>query len=265
MSEQVLNIETTERVSLIKFNRPEAANAFDGALRAATSEALLEAGGDDAIGAVVLSGEGRSFCAGIDLRELADLAGRDMGGFAAGASASEASAAGASASDQAAPQSGDTWNLLQVLESFPKPLIMAVNGSAVGLGTTMLGYADLVFASEQARFKCPFTELGVGAEAASTWLLPKLMGWQNAMWLLLSSQWVNAAQAKELGLVFQVCEPEALIDQALAAAQTIASQDLASAVAIKEAMLAWRRGPVEQALGREGAAFMELIASKGGG
>lgn len=258
MSEQVLTIETAERVSLIKFNRPEAANAFDGALRAATTEALLEAGGDDDVGAVVLSGEGRSFCAGIDLRELADLAGRDMGGFAAGDSAANPSA-------DSSGQSGDTWNLLQVLEDFPKPLIMAVNGSAVGLGTTMLGFADLVFASEQARFKCPFTELGVGAEAASTWLLPKLMGWQNAMWLLLSSQWVSATQAKDLGLVFQVCEPEDLIAQALAAARTIASQDLASAVAIKQTMIAWRRGPVEEALKREGAAFMELIASKGGG
>lgn len=262
MSEQVINIEIAERVSLIKFNRPEAANAFDGALRSATTKALLEAGSDDDVGAVVLSGEGRSFCAGIDLRELAELTGRDMGGFAAGQSGDQPAP---QSGDQPASQSGDTWNLLQVLEDFPKPLIMAVNGAAVGLGTTMLGYADLVFASEKARFKCPFTELGVGAEAASTWLLPKLMGWQNAMWLLLSSQWVSAAQAKELGLVFQVCEPEALIDQALAAARTIASQDLASAVAIKQAMVAWRREPVEQALAREGAAFMQLIASKGGG
>ncbi len=248
MTQEILKTDTVERVRLITLNRPDSANAFNDALRAAATQALLEADQDDKIGAVVLTGAGRSFSAGIDLRELANITGSDIGKHSAAARHGDSL--------------GNSWQLLQVLETFSKPLIMAVNGSAVGLGTTMLGFADLVFASESARFKCPFTELGVGAEAASTWLLPQLMGWQNAMWLLLSSEWVDAAQAKELGLVFQVCAHDEFISQALAAAQAIASKDLAAAITIKQTMTAWRTLPIEQTLKREGTAFMELIAAK---
>ena len=257
MTEQPLLTETIQQVRLITLNRPDAANSFNTALRAAAVQALNEAAADDGIGAVVLTGAGKSFSAGIDLRELAALTGSQMGKHSPDEAASaEDSATGGSAS------TGDSWALLQLLESFPKPLIMAVNGAAVGLGTTMLGFADLVFASEQARFKCPFTELGVGAEAASTWLLPQLLGWQNAAWILLSSEWVPAEQAKELGLVFKVCPPDEFLDQAVAAAQAIASKDLAASLAIKRTMHAWRKAPIENTLKLESSAFMELIEAK---
>ena len=265
MTEQPLLTETIQQVQLITLNRPDAANAFNTALRAAAVQALNEAAADDSIGAVVLTGAGKSFSAGIDLRELASLTGSQMGKHspdeAAAGSAANDSAADSDTSGSASG-TGDSWALLQLLESFPKPLIMAVNGAAVGLGTTMLGFADLVFASEQARFKCPFTELGVGAEAASTWLLPQLLGWQNAAWMLLSSEWVLADHAKELGLVFKVCPPDEFLDQAVGAAQSIASKDLAAALAIKRTMHAWRKAPIETTLKLESSAFMELIEAK---
>ena len=134
---------------------------------------------------------------------------------------------------------------------------MAVNGAAVGLGTTMLGFADLAFASPQARFKCPFTSLGVGAEAASTWLLPQLLGWQNAMWLLLSSEWVGAEEAKEMGLVFRVSED--FLEDAIAAASAIAEKNMHSAIAVKRTAMAWRYPQINDALSLEGKAFLEII------
>ena len=271
----LLKIENEGRVRLLTFCRPEASNAFNHALRNEVNAALGEAAEDSSVGAVVLTGEGKAFSAGIDLKELASL----TGGLPGGASGSGASDAGsheassskgsgnegsgeagdAATSDTEAndAEAGDSWKLLQALQHFPKPLVMAVNGAAVGLGTTMLGFADLAFASPQARFKCPFTSLGVGAEAASTWLLPQLLGWQNAMWLLLSSEWVGADEAKEMGLVFKVSET--FLEDAFAAATAIAEKNMHSAVAVKRTAMAWRHAEINNALSLEGKAFLEII------
>ena len=94
-----------------------------------------------------------------------------------------------------ANQGSHFTTMIDALTRFPKPLICAVNGVGVGIGTTILGYADLVFMSSTARLKCPFTSLGVAPEAASSYLLPQLMGRQNAAWLLMSSEWVSADEA----------------------------------------------------------------------
>lgn len=278
----LLKIENKGRVKVLTFCRPEASNAFNHALRNEVNDALGEAAEDSSIGAVVLTGEGKAFSAGIDLKELASLTGglpgeassggaSDKAGSVAsdegGGEASSSKGSGGEASDKAGgeaseaassdAEAGDSWKLLQALQCFPKPLVMAVNGAAVGLGTTMLGFADLAFASPQARFKCPFTSLGVGAEAASTWLLPQLLGWQNAMWLLLSSEWVGAEEAKEMGLVFKVSE--SFLEDAIAAATAIAEKNMHSAVAVKRTAMAWRHAEISNALLLEGKAFLEII------
>lgn len=261
---ELLKTQTEGRVKVLTFCRPEASNAFNHALRNEVNDALGEAAEDSSVGAVVLTGEGKAFSAGIDLKELASLTGGLPGEASSGEASdkadSEASDEGSGeASNEATSDSeaGDSWKLLQALQHFPKPLVMAVNGAAVGLGTTMLGFADLAFASPQARFKCPFTSLGVGAEAASTWLLPQLLGWQNAMWLLLSSEWVGAEEAKEMGLVFKVSE--SFLEDAIAAATAIAEKNMHSAVAVKRTAMAWRHGEISNALLLEGKAFLEII------
>ena len=279
---ELLKTQTEGRVKVLTFCRPEASNAFNHALRNEVNDALGEAAEDSSVGAVVLTGEGKAFSAGIDLKELASLTGglpgeassggaSDKAGSVAsdegGGEASSSKGSGGEASDKAGgeaseaansdAEAGDSWKLLQALQCFPKPLVMAVNGAAVGLGTTMLGFADLAFASPQARFKCPFTSLGVGAEAASTWLLPQLLGWQNAMWLLLSSEWVGAEEAKEMGLVFKVSE--SFLEDAIAAATAIAEKNMHSAVAVKRTAMAWRHGEISNALLLEGKAFLEII------
>ena len=141
------------------------------------------------------------------------------------------------------------------------PSLWRFNGFGVGLGTTILGFADIAIACKSARFKCPFTEMGVGAEASSTWLLPHLIGWQNATWLLLSSEWISAEEAMEMGLVYKVVEDEDLLDTTMAMAKKIAERDLDSIVAIKESMNSWRSDHITAAGKEEGRRFIELLAN----
>ena len=162
----ILTIEDANRVRTCTLNRPEALNAFNEALYDATAEALLAAADDPEVAVVLLTGAGRAFSAGTDLAEMqAYIADPDNfpGDYGTGFIA-----------------------LVDALTAFPKPLICAVNGLGLGIGTTILGFADLAFMADDARLKCPFTSLGVAPEAASSYLLPQLIGRQNAAWLLLS-------------------------------------------------------------------------------
>jgi enoyl-CoA hydratase/carnithine racemase len=136
---------------------------------------------------------------------------------------------------------------------------MAVNGVALGAGTTFLGYADLVFMSTEARLKCPFTDLAVVPELGSSFLLPQLVGRQNAAWLLLSSEWVSAEEAKEMGLVWKVCPPDELMSVARAHAEVLASKPISSLAAIKDTMWAPLREELAAAQQREVSHFQRLL------
>lgn len=151
--------------------------------------------------------------------------------------------------------------LIDALARFPKPLVCAVNGLGLGLGTTILGFADLVFMSTTARLKCPFTSLGVAPEAASSYLLPALIGRQNAAWLLMSSEWVDAAEALRMGLVWKVCEPDALLTDAHRHAEVLAAKPISSLVAVKEAMVEPTRTLISAARAREDAYFAEMMGA----
>ncbi len=151
--------------------------------------------------------------------------------------------------------------MLDALADFPKPLICAVNGVGVGIGTTILGFADLAFMSSSARLKCPFTSLGVAPEAASSYLMPRLLGRQNAAWLLMSSEWVDAAEAREMGLVWKVCEPDALLAEARRHAETLAAKPISSLIAVKQTMVAPVRDAITAAVEREKALFVELVGT----
>ena len=151
--------------------------------------------------------------------------------------------------------------MLEVLSAFPKPLICAVNGVGVGIGATILGYADLVFMSSDARLKCPFTSLGVAPEAASSFLLPRQVGRQNAAWILMSSEWITAAEALEMGLVWKVCEPTELLAETKRHANVLASKPISSLMAVKSTITAPLRPQIEAAIERETACFAELIGA----
>lgn len=225
------------RVRTLLLNRPEALNAFDEALYDATTEALLAAAEDPDVAVVLLTGAGRAFSAGTDLLEMHRMSTdpdfqRGTHGF---------------------------LGLVDGLATFPKPLVVAVNGVGLGIGATVLGFADLAFMSRTARLKCPFTSLGVAPEAASSYLLPRLMGRQDAAWMLLSAEWIDAEQALAAGLVWRVCEPDDLLEEARRHAEVIAARPIASLVAVKRTMTEPLRAQVAAARQRENAAFAELM------
>lgn len=232
-----LQIDDDNRVRTITLDRPEALNAFNEALYDATAEALLEAAEDPGVAVVLLTGNGRAFSAGTDLLEMHTRA----------------------TDPDFVPGKHGFLGLLDALVEFPKPLICAVNGVGLGIGATILGYADLAFMSTTARLKCPFTSLGVAPEAASSYLFPQLLGRQDAAWMLLSAEWVSAEQALEMGLVWRVCEPEELLPEARRHAEVLAARPISSLIAVKRTMTEPLRAGIAAARERENAAFAELM------
>ena len=232
-----LLVDDHARVRTLTLDRPDALNAFNEALYDATTEALLEAARDPGVAVVLLTGNGRAFSAGTDLLEMHRMSTdpsfeRGTHGF---------------------------LGLVDALAAFPKPLVCAVNGVGLGIGATVLGFADLAFLSRTARLKCPFPSLGVAPEAASSYLLPRLMGRQNAAWMLLSAEWIGAAEAQDMGLVWQVCEPDDLLPTARRHAETLAARPISSLIAVKETMMAPLRAEIAAARERENACFAELM------
>ncbi|TWG95161.1 enoyl-CoA hydratase/carnithine racemase [Nocardioides sp. J9] len=232
-----LIVSDEDRVRTLVLNRPDALNAFNEALYDATADALLEAAEDPSVAVVLLTGAGRAFSAGTDLLEMHQMA-----------------------TDPAFERGKHGFiGLVDALVDFPKPLVVAVNGIGLGIGATILGYADLAFMADDARLKCPFTSLGVAPEAASSYLFPALVGRQDAAWMLLSAEWVSAEEAREMGLVRRVCPPEELMAVAREHATLLARRPISSLVAVKRTMTEPHREAVRAARDRENAAFAELM------
>ena len=149
------------------------------------------------------------------------------------------------------------------MADFPKPLLAAVNGYAVGFGMTMLAFADIVFMSTEARLRCPFTELGSPTEAGSSYLFPKLLGRQQAAWTLLSSEWITAAEAQEIGLAWRLCEPDELLDVTYDHAQRLAGQTVEALSLVKGLLNAPDRAELAAAFDREREALAVFVDSFG--
>ena len=230
--------EPGARVRTITFDRPDALNAFNEALYDATADALIAAAADPGVAVVVLTGSGRAFSAGTDVLEMAART-TDPDGFAAGAHGFP--------------------GMVDELVCFPKPVLCAVNGLALGVGATMLGHVDLVLMSRDARIRCPFTALAVAPEAASSYTFPLLMGRQAATWALMSSEWLSADECLAAGLAWRVCEPDALLDETMAVARVLASKPLASLIETKRTIVAAHVALIAAARERENNAFAKLL------
>jgi enoyl-CoA hydratase/carnithine racemase len=226
-------------VRVIRFNRPEARNAFNFALYDAVTDAINDAADDGACHVVVLTGTGSSFSAGQDLKEMAALV-----------------------SGEASPAAAKGFRgLLDAVQSFEKPLLAAVNGVGVGLGFTLLPHCDLVFMADDARLRVPFAELGVPPEAASSYMFPKTLGWQRAALLLFTGAWMTAPEAVDAGLALAQFPGESLLAETLAVARTIAAMPLDALMASKRLLLATRNPEVTAARDREDAGFAALLGS----
>jgi enoyl-CoA hydratase/carnithine racemase len=231
-------VENEGRVRTLTLNRPDKLNACSEALLDALGDELVEAASDNSVACVVLTGAGRAFTVGADLIEMAQR----------------------NADPSSVPVGRHGFmGVCAAMADLPKPLLMAVNGMALGAGTTFLGYADLVFMSRAARVKCPFTDLAVVPELGSSFLLPHLLGRQDAAWLLMSSEWLDAQQAKEMGLAWKLCEPDDLMAQAMQHAGILASKPLSSLAAIKDTIWAPLREQLAAAQAREIAHFQRLL------
>jgi enoyl-CoA hydratase/carnithine racemase len=235
----MLEIADQDRVRLLTLDRPEALNSFNEALYDATTEALLDANGDRKVAVVVITGRGRAFSAGQDVGEMAA---RATGG-------------------EFAPGRHGFPGFIKALREFPKPVLCAVNGMALGIGGTMFGYSDLVFMSTKARVKLPFTSLAVAPEAGSSLTFPRLVGRQNATWALLSSEWISAEECLAMGLVWKLCAPESLLDDTLAHARVLASKPISSLVETKRTIVAGLLDGLDGALERENEAYARLLGA----
>jgi enoyl-CoA hydratase/carnithine racemase len=206
MSEQLL-VAAANGVCEIRFNRPEKRNAITLEMYAAFAHALTEAQADAAVRAVLLSGEGSSFCAGNDLQDFLN--------------------------SPPLTAAHPAMQLLRLLPTFGKPLVAAVHGSTVGIGVTMLLHCDLVIAASGTQLSLPFVTLGLVPEAGSSLLLPRLVGQQRAAEMLLLGKPFDAATAQRLGLVNHIVEPGALLDDARQLARALAQQPSASLLATR--------------------------------
>ncbi|WP_428486546.1 enoyl-CoA hydratase [Rhodopila sp.] len=190
-------VEQTGPVLEIVFNRPEKKNALTRAMYQATEAAFKRADEDASIRVVLLTGAGDTFTAGNDIKDFQ----------------------GRATTDTPTPASP----FLVALSGLAKPLVAAVNGAAIGVGTTMLAHCDLVIAARSARFVMPFTSLGLVPEAASSLLFPLLVGHQRASALLLLGEPMDAETAREWGFVNQVVADADLLATARGVASRLAA------------------------------------------
>ncbi len=235
MSEYI-SVSDAESIRLIRMNRPDKKNALTSDMYEAMTQALDSANGNDAIRCIVIAGIPGAFSAGNDLQEFLALA--------------------TSADGLARP----VRNFLPALVNCQKPMVAAVSGLAVGVGTTMLLHCDFVVASSDARFSTPFTSLGLVPEAASSLLAPRVMGHARAFALLVMGRPLDAAQAKEAGLVNVIVAPDAVDAEAMKAAREIAALP-PGAVAASRALLRGAREPRLARIDEEAEIFKARLKS----
>ena len=220
--EQVVLVETEGRVGVITLNRPKQLNALNDALMDALGEALLAFDADDAIGAIVITGNEKAFAAGADIAAMADWSYMDV-------------------------YSSDfitrNWETIRRVR---KPVIAAVAGFAMGGGCELALACDIVVAAESARFALPEVKLAMLPGAGGTQRLPRAIGKAKAMDMCLSARMLDAAEADRYGLVSRVVANERLRDESLALAARIAGFSLPALMAIKESVnRAWEASLTE--------------------
>jgi 2-(1,2-epoxy-1,2-dihydrophenyl)acetyl-CoA isomerase len=227
-----LLLDRADGVATLTLNRPQSLNSLSVELKEALIAGLTEVREDSSVRAVVLTGAGRAFCVGQDLREHVALL-----------------------------ESGDPAPLSTVRQHYnpialgiarmPKPVIAAVNGVAAGAGASLTFAADFRFAAESASFLLAFANVGLGADTGASWTLPRLVGHARAAAMMLLAEPVHPAEALEMGLVNAVV-PD---DRVLAAAQELAARLAAGPTmayaAIKESLVFAEGSTLEQALEKE--------------
>ncbi len=209
--EQII-LEKTDNIATIYLNRPERLNAWTGRMGAELSNAVTDCNNDASIGAIIITGVGRGFCAGADIETV----------FKAGLD-------GNSAENEHPPE----MNWVQLLRQ-SKPVIAAVNGVSVGIGATCILPADIIIASTEAKFGMVFVKMGLVPELASSHFLVQRLGFGRAHEMCLTGRLYSGKEAHEMGLADYVVEPEDLLPKAVALAEQMASNPSTQARWIKQ-------------------------------
>ncbi len=230
-----IRINLHETILHIQMNRPEKKNALTRAMYQTMADAILGADKDDETRVILLTGTNDCFTSGNDLADFMSV--------------------------QNEPGVKPHNPFLSVISRAEKPIVAAVNGSAIGIGTTMLLHCDLVYAGTKARFQLPFVNLGLCPELASSLLLPRLIGYQRASELLLLGEVFGAETAREFGLVNAVYPDEELFEAALQKARQLAAQPPASVRITKALMKRPIETAVSTAIDEELELFIERLKS----
>jgi enoyl-CoA hydratase/carnithine racemase len=232
MTDEVL-VHAEGGVMTLTLNRLARKNSLTATMYAALADAIQRARDDAAVRVVLVQGHETVFCAGNDIGDFLHQ-----------------------------PPSGEdspVFRFLQGVATFPKPLLAAVCGPAVGIGTTMLFHCDLVYAGDNAAFSMPFVNLGICPEAASSLLAPQLLGYHRAAEALLLGEPFMAEAAREVGLVNRVLPPTEANNFAQAQARKLAAKPLASLVETKRLMKKGQQQAVLQQMAEEGASFRRML------
>jgi enoyl-CoA hydratase/carnithine racemase len=222
-------------VLTITFDRPAKKNAITAAMYQTLADALRAGENDPAVRAVLIAGQPAIFTAGNDLEDFM----------------------------KSPPHTDDSpvFRFLQIISTAQKPIVAAVRGAAVGIGTTLLLHCDLVYAGRSAKFSLPFVQLGLCPEAASSLLLPQLMGFRQAAAKLLLGEPFTADEALAHGFVNAVLDDDAVLAHALAQAQKLAALPRTSVRTTKWLMKGDAAPDIAARMQKEGAAFREMLGA----
>jgi len=220
-------------VMTLTFNRLEKKNSITSAMYGVMADALAQASADAAVRVVVIQGHESIFSAGNDIGDFLNQA--------------------------PSTQDSPVFRFLRGIASFEKPLIAAVAGPAVGIGTTLLLHCDLVYAGDNAAFSMPFVNLGLCPEAASSLLVPQMMGYHRAAEALLMGEPFFAEAALEVGLVNRVVPPTEVNGHAQAQAKKMAAKPLSALIETKRLMKGEQTPAVLARMGEEGKSFGRML------
>lgn len=238
MTYENLLVETRGRVGLVTLNRPKQMNALNDALMNELGVALLQFDADDGIGAIVITGSDKAFAAGADIGAMKDWSYMDV---------------------FVSEYITRNWETLRRVR---KPVIAAVAGFALGGGCELVMMCDIVIAADSARFGQPEIKLGIMPGAGGTQRLPRAVGKAKAMDLILTGRLMDAQEAERAGLVSRVVAADRLIEEALAAATTIAQYSLPSVLMAKEAVNRAYEMPLSEGMLFERRLFHSLFATR---
>lgn len=249
--------EVQDRIAVIRLNRPESLNAFTAAMGNGLRKAVGAAVADPEVRVIVLTGAGRGFCAGADMKLLQGIQG---GTTATGGRQGEADPGAPDFSSDLGPDVSEHYGgRFGYLLKAKKPIIAALNGPAAGLGFVIALYADLRFAGSEAVFTTSFGQRGLIAEHGCSWLLPRLVGPAHALDLLLSARKIGAVEAEKIGLVNKVFAQATFMEEVLAYARVLADKVSPRSMAVMKAQV-WK-SPFQDFATALAVADSEMLAS----